>query len=336
MFLDIETSYSFVANRINELTNRFGFNNSLKIMIYDFYPIIHELVSVVPASYMQPQCSLVEFRQSQRAYLTSADAQVPALNVMPFEKYTSELAMYKTTLQQMYPQYSVESKPDKVMYENYKNTIITRFISGIIGLDVGGLIDERPLFKYVPPEGSHTPLNREMYYVAIKRILPDLAISEMALDGLYNIYLEHFGLNPRVNQIPPMDSNVINVSLSFPDEYSMTNFITSISPLNITPHEIETLVGAYPNVDMVLQNKIMPYLNTMAGYGIRESIAIRMLLYHNIIFQSVKDGLLQRAGFVMNPAYSALFVVGEYQLQVDNGIQQDNLNIDYRAMQGIL
>lgn len=336
MFLDIESSYSFVSNRINELVSRFGFNNSLKIMIYDFYPIIHELVSVVPASYMQPQCALVEFRQSQNIYLTSADAAVAALNVMPYEKYASELAMYKNTLQQIYPQYSVESKPDKVMYENYKNTIITRFISGIVGIDVGGLIDERPLFKYIPPEGSHTPLSKEMYYIAIKRILPDLAISEMSLDGLYNIYLEHFGINPRVTHLPPMDPNVINVSLSFPDEYSMSNFITSITPLNITTQEIEILISSYPNVDMVLQNKIMPYLNTMAGYGIRESIAIRMLLYHSIIFPSVKEGLLQRAGFVMNPAYSVLFVVGEYQLQTGNGVQQDNLNIDYRAMQGLL
>lgn len=330
MFIDISNSYQLINNKLNSIVQQYGFNNAIKIFIYDFYPIIHELGSVVPESKIQPQTASVEFRGTS-SYIIPSGAAVAPLNVMTFEQYVAELSLYKNTLQQIYP-YSIETRSERTMYENYKNVIINRFISGMVALDVSTIIDERPIFKFIPPEGSHIALNKELYYIAIKRLLPDLAISEIALDRLYNTYLEQLGIDSKTYQIVD-DPNIINISLSFPDSNSMINFITSITP-SLTAQEIEYLLGDYPNVNMQLQNKIMPYLNTMTTYGIRESIAIRMLLYHSSIFESMKEGLLQRAGFVMDPSYSVLFVVGENTLERLNA--QSNNNIDYRALQGLL
>lgn len=279
MFVDILNSANMACNIINSKMQYYTTTIGLKILVYDFFPSINNMVQV-PASPRNINVAKASY-EYVNGYLNQTFQGISPIGLLNEADYEAQFRSYINQLQSVMPNFDVIHKPIKDMYTSYRLASMKDGVTGVVGIDIVLLIDSIPLFPFVPPEGVNVILDKESYIRSLNRTFVTVSFSQAAYNIMYDRYL--VGMNYDIKQYgePMLEQGLYTLLQQARSIQDLSSIVVNMVPHDITEAEIKEAVTGGGRDNPMLYQRFSMYLDNMRNmYGIRDNVALTLLVYH--------------------------------------------------------
>ena len=323
MFVDILNSANMACNILNSKMQYYTTTIGLKILVYDFFPSINNMVQV-PASPRNINIAKASY-EYVNGYLNQTFQGISPISLLNESDYEMQFKSFISQLQAAMPNFDIVHKPLKDMYASYRLASMKDGVMGVVGLDIVLLLDSVQLFPFVPPEGVNVILDKESYIRALNRTFVTVSFSQAAYNIMYDRYLVGMNYDPKQYGEPMLEQGLYVLLQQATSIQDLSTVIMNMVPHDITEQEIKAAVTGGGNENPILYQRFTMYLDNMRNmYGIRDNVALTLLVYHPYVAGKFQHKANKQIGIDL----SETFITNYYTIDKIYQNNQSDLNVN--------